>query len=909
MSVASEIPSPGGMPSPSLVSLEGHTAPASSGCTYASVLCCVCGCSIPPSPQSICLSCLSQQVDITEGIARTIVLPCCRTCGRYMHIQNKWLACDLESRELMAVCLKKIRGLKKVEKIVDCQWLWSEPHSRRVKLRLTVQKDVLGGRAGMQQSVIIEGIIQGTQCDECKKSYTPHAGWTAMVQVRQHAEHKRTFLFLEQLILKHELSQKLLNVVERPDGLDFHFPNKQSAIHFSDFCQSRFPCTCKQGKQLVSHDASSNTYFHKYTISLTLAPVCKDDLVYLDKKQARSQLGGFSSLAVCTRVAGAGLALCDPFTGRTVNLSVEKYWKNPFSSLCTRKHLTMFLVLDVNPVDRPVYGNSSYAGKNTSTHRSQMGSKQGEEEESSMNGGPEFISIERDDNVSVLYPNGRRHEASSLASGHPTSSHPIQKNQNLFSSCSKKKKRRNSHSSMFSQASTGEAKENAPSNLISRSRDHHNSSSGNDHKGGTGAVLYEVELARASDVGVSDRRIITRTHIGNLLKPGDWVKGYDLRSINLPGSADYEFEQDKSHSHQGSSNSTSSSSGALSRKEKRKQKKHQKGVSGMDEDDSECEDQASSLAQRLLEEQQQEQVEEEGLSAYVQFEVVLIKKQPMTQLWGGSQSNKKGDKMIGQGSNHGVPRPWVLQTLMKEKEGGGFRSKKRSGGRGSGKGSRRKDGGDSMREDEDGEAGDIDEDMEDFKQELEEDEEMRGQVNLWRDPRYSKKKRGSGGKEKQKATSAKQEGENDSKNQRDASSKKTHKKHTGSLTANQSSKKLPNEKKGQDEGEEEEEWEDVTDENRHEDNTSDDDAGEDDEELLANLMEGLTLENGEIKGLCIKPGGCHSSVGDEEDESSALKKEGNVEKTEKRENKKGDQTFLQPSKMSLDDDDEADDVL
>lgn len=69
----------------------------------------------------------------------------------------------------MAVCLKKVRGLKKVEKIVDCQWLWSEPHSRRVKLRLTVQKDVLGGRAGMQQSIVIEGIIQGTQCEECKK--------------------------------------------------------------------------------------------------------------------------------------------------------------------------------------------------------------------------------------------------------------------------------------------------------------------------------------------------------------------------------------------------------------------------------------------------------------------------------------------------------------------------------------------------------------------------------------------------------------------------------------------------------------------------------------------------------------------------------------------------------------------
>lgn len=700
-----------------------------------------------------------------------------------------------------------------------------------------------------------------------------------MVQVRQHAEHKRTFLFLEQLILKHELSQKLLNVVERPDGLDFHFPNKQSALHFSDFCQSRFPCTCKQGKQLVSHDASSNTYFHKYTISLTLAPVCKDDLVYLDKKQARSQLGGFSSLAVCTRVAAAGIALCDPFTGRTVNLSVEKYWKNPFSSLCTRKHLTSFLVLDVTPVEPPA-ASSNRKHRANGTHRSrdredQTGERQRQEgSENGMNGFEE-MTIERDDGVSVFYPNGLPHASST--SGSPST--PPQKGQTNFQPCSssnnKKKKRRNSHSSMFSQAPGGESREDTTSNVMPRREDHHqhqqSSHQGSfDHKaGGAGVALYEVELARASDVGVSDRRIITRTHIGNLLRPGDWVRGYDLRSINLPGSADHEFEQDRSHS--SSQGSSLASSGALSRKEKRRQR-NQKGAS-VDEDDA-ADDHTSSLARRLLEEQQQEQLEEEGLAAYVQFEVVLIKKQPVTQLWAGSQS-KKGDKMIGQSSAHGVPRPWVLQTLMKEKEGGGFRSKKRSGGRGGGgggKGSRRRDG-DLLREDEDGEAGDIDEDMEDFKQELEEDAEMRGQVNLWRDPRYSRKKKGTGGKEpqKQKAAAAKKgaNDKNSSKNQPDdkergSAARSREGEREGFASA--PPKKPSSQAKQQEDGED---WEDLPNERQE---GSSDDGDDDDEELLTNLMEGLTLEqNGEIKGLYIKPGAPHLSAEAEEDGKKAEK--------------------------------------
>jgi nonsense-mediated mRNA decay protein 3 len=51
------------------------------------------------------------------------------------------MTCELESKELLALCLKKIKGLNKV-KLVDAGFIWTEPHSRRLKIKLTIQKEV-----------------------------------------------------------------------------------------------------------------------------------------------------------------------------------------------------------------------------------------------------------------------------------------------------------------------------------------------------------------------------------------------------------------------------------------------------------------------------------------------------------------------------------------------------------------------------------------------------------------------------------------------------------------------------------------------------------------------------------------------------------------------------------------------
>lgn len=55
--------------------------------------------------------------------------------------------------------------------------------------------------------------------------------------MRQKVDHKKTFHFLEQLILKHNAHAKVLNVKSMSDGLDFFFKGKPHAQRLMDFLQ------------------------------------------------------------------------------------------------------------------------------------------------------------------------------------------------------------------------------------------------------------------------------------------------------------------------------------------------------------------------------------------------------------------------------------------------------------------------------------------------------------------------------------------------------------------------------------------------------------------------------------------------------------------------------------------------
>lgn len=103
------------------------------------IKCCMCGTAISPTMGNTCMQCLSTRVDITEGITRQGLLHYCKQCGRYM--APPWVKCEPESKELLALCLKKIKGLNRV-KVIDAAFIWTEAHSHKIKMKLTIQKEV-----------------------------------------------------------------------------------------------------------------------------------------------------------------------------------------------------------------------------------------------------------------------------------------------------------------------------------------------------------------------------------------------------------------------------------------------------------------------------------------------------------------------------------------------------------------------------------------------------------------------------------------------------------------------------------------------------------------------------------------------------------------------------------------------
>lgn len=291
----------------------------------------------------MCVSCLRTKVDISEGIPKQSVLYFCKGCDRYLVPPDKWVVATLESKELLTLCLKKLKGLNAV-RLVDAGFVWTEPHSKRIKLKLTIQKEVNGG-AVLQQIFVVDFIVNGQFCEDCQRVEAKDY-WTALVQVRQKTTHRKTFFYLEQLILKYKAHEKTVSIRTRHGGLDFFYASEGPARKMVDFVTSVIPCKVEKSKTLISHDTHSNTYHYKYTFSLDIVPVCKDDIVCLPPKLAHS-LGGMKQICVVQRV-NSEVHLIEPSTAQFVAINGPQYWRYPFTPLCHPKAMAEYTVMDVN---------------------------------------------------------------------------------------------------------------------------------------------------------------------------------------------------------------------------------------------------------------------------------------------------------------------------------------------------------------------------------------------------------------------------------------------------------------------------------------------------------------------------------------------------------------------------------
>eukprot|EP00794_Sanderia_malayensis_P017668 gene17668-19430_t len=314
--------------------------------TQHTILCCECGSPTIPNASNMCVGCIRSKVDITEGIQKQAVLQFCKGCERYLQPPGSWVACTLESRELMSLCLKRLKGLAKV-KLIDASFIWTEPHSKRVKLKLTIQKEVLGSTI-LQQIFVVEFVVQGHMCDMCHRREAKDS-WKAVVQVRQKVCHHVKNVYL--------------------DGLDFFYGKREEARKLVDFLMTVVPCRHKTSEQLISHDIHNNTYNYKYTFSVELVPICKDDIVCIPLKLSRS-LGNIGQILICYKVTSS-LHFINPSTLQVAELQANAYWRTPFNSICSNKQLIEYTILEADNETSRSMNRSKYQGADVYVMRSE----------------------------------------------------------------------------------------------------------------------------------------------------------------------------------------------------------------------------------------------------------------------------------------------------------------------------------------------------------------------------------------------------------------------------------------------------------------------------------------------------------------------------------------------------------
>lgn len=104
-------------------------------------------------------------------------------------------------------------GLQYV-KVVEAKQLWTEEHSRRLKLMIVFRHE------GVEDNKVFEFTEHASQCPECQKEYTPHK-WVSCIQLRQKCQYSKTLAKLEYKMAKNKELMKQNTVVEKvTNGLD-----------------------------------------------------------------------------------------------------------------------------------------------------------------------------------------------------------------------------------------------------------------------------------------------------------------------------------------------------------------------------------------------------------------------------------------------------------------------------------------------------------------------------------------------------------------------------------------------------------------------------------------------------------------------------------------------------------------
>ena len=343
--------------------------------TAVEIPCCLCGTLIVPNAANQCATCLAQECDLAGRLQRghagahTIDVHQCRQCRRFQQTPKHFIDAEPESPELLALCLKQIPALQSSVSpklhLVDAGFIWTEPHSMRYKVRLTVRTTY--NDVPVQQRVAVELFVRWQQCPDCNREFTNRT-WMAVVQLRQKTDDsKRGLANLESALRKAPAVRKhVLNIDAARNGFDFYFLSLQHAQAFTHFLAKLQPMRTKTSQKLISTDLRNSTAHLKHNITCDVIPFLRDDLVLIAKPAKGTLMAG--RLALVERVSSV-LRLLDASPKRSrdgsadwlTELSAETYYRSEkdFRVLLRSTRLTRFVVLDVELIGSDTHHQQS----------------------------------------------------------------------------------------------------------------------------------------------------------------------------------------------------------------------------------------------------------------------------------------------------------------------------------------------------------------------------------------------------------------------------------------------------------------------------------------------------------------------------------------------------------------------
>jgi nonsense-mediated mRNA decay protein 3 len=341
--------------------------------TPVQIPCCLCGTLIAPNPANQCSVCLAQQVSLQADLQRGPggaphnTLYQCRECRRYKLNDKHYMSCEPESPQLLALCLQQVNGLKSGKlHLVDSQWVWTEPHSMRFKLRLTVRAVVES--TTIEQRCLVELHCKFTPCPDCEKQYKNRT-WGALVQIRQRrpdGSGKSGLAVLEMALAKNANVRKhVLRMDTKQDGFDFYLLGLSQAQALAQYLQRILPIKISTSPKMVSEDKTNNVANMKYSVVCNVVPICKHDLIVIDKAIAKGvkftgRLALVTSVKKSIHFIDASMSATGSLAQYEMDMGPDNYYKYEKNILVyqSSNRLLPFVVLDVEMIEK---GNNEAA--------------------------------------------------------------------------------------------------------------------------------------------------------------------------------------------------------------------------------------------------------------------------------------------------------------------------------------------------------------------------------------------------------------------------------------------------------------------------------------------------------------------------------------------------------------------